>query len=236
MQVGALRGGEFLPDVKVHHHRHLGVVKARVDAELGFFLPVGVENPAYRPAVAVDHAALERGVDLTWWRDDYVGAQRLEKVAVHRRDADLHAGEIGFVDFLVEVQMKGLVLDRPAEVVHVGFFRPDLVDQFEGAVLALLGHGDLRHFQRVGLGHQVGVEGAGGKADVDHAGLDRIAHLKGRDGLGAADEVDLQRALALLVDLFDPLHKARDVDAVLRKGADRAQRDLLGECARGDEQ
>src|SRR5256885_5307420 len=48
----------------------------------------------------------------------------------------------------------------PAEVLHVGLLVPDLVDEFVAAVLAQLLRRHLGELERVGLGHDVGVEGA----------------------------------------------------------------------------
>jgi hypothetical protein len=114
------------------------------------------------------------------------------------------------------------------EVAHVRLLGPDLVDQVIAAVLALLGGARLRELEDVGLGHDVGVERAGGEADIDHAALHRLADLEGRDRLRAADEVQLQRALAFLVDLLDPLDGALHVELVLRERAHHTQGDFLG--------
>ena len=114
------------------------------------------------------------------------------------------------------------------EVAHVALLRPDLVDQLVAAVLALLRGAGLRELEDVRLGHHVGVEGAGAEADVDHAGLHRLADLEGRDRLRPADEVDLQHALAVLVDVRDPVDGALHVELVLREGAHQPQGDFLG--------
>ena len=111
-----------------------------------------------RPAVAVDHAALERGVHLAGRGGHDLRVHRLEEFAVHRRDADLEASQIGLVDLLVEVEVEGRELDDLGEVAHVALLRPDLVDQLEAAVLALLCGAGLRELEDVRLGHDVGVE------------------------------------------------------------------------------
>src|SRR5215813_10179639 len=59
-----LRVGEPVPRRLVDQHRHLGGVEAGIDAELRLLVPAEIEHAGDRPAVAVDHAALERGVDL----------------------------------------------------------------------------------------------------------------------------------------------------------------------------
>jgi hypothetical protein len=145
---------------------------------------------------------------------------RLEEFAVHRRDADLETSQIGLVDLLVEVEMEGRELDRLGEVAHVALLRPDLVDQLVAAVLALLRGAGLRELEDVRFRHDVGVEGAGGETHVDHAALHRLADLERRYRLRAADEVDLQQALAVLVEVGDPVERALDVELVLGKGAD----------------
>src|SRR5437773_1682817 len=95
----ARRRRQRLPLVEVHDQRHLGVVEPRVDAELGLLLPVEIEQGVDRPAVAVDHAALERGVHLARRGCHHGCAHGLEEVAVHRRDADRQPGEVRLVDF-----------------------------------------------------------------------------------------------------------------------------------------
>src|SRR5690606_3743753 len=59
-----LRVGQLLPAVEVDQDVHVDLVEARVDAVPGLLLPAEVEDALDRPAVAVDDAALERGVDL----------------------------------------------------------------------------------------------------------------------------------------------------------------------------
>jgi hypothetical protein len=59
-------------------------------------VPAEIEDAGDWPAIAVDHATLERRVDLTRRRLHDGGAERLEEVAVDRRDTDLQAGEVGF--------------------------------------------------------------------------------------------------------------------------------------------
>src|SRR5205807_1668820 len=99
---------------------------------------------------------------------------------------------VRLVDSLVEVQVEGRELDYPREVVHVGLFLPDLVDQVIGAIAALLSRAHLGELQGVGLGHQVGVVRARGQRHVDDAGLHRVADLERRDRPGPADEIHLQ--------------------------------------------
>jgi len=57
-------------------------------------------------------------------------------------------------------------------------FSPRSVDQLVAAVLALLSRAGLGQLEDVRLRHHVGIEGAGAEADVDHAGLHRLADSK----------------------------------------------------------
>src|SRR3990172_4897470 len=157
----ALGGGELVPRVQVDDQRHLGVVEARIDAELRALVPVEVEDAADRPAIAVHDAALERGVHFAGRGLHDGGAECGEEVAVHGRDADLEAGEVGLIDFFVEVDVERLVLDDPGQVVHVALLAPEPVDVIVGAGLALLRDRHLGELERVRLGEDVGVEGAG---------------------------------------------------------------------------
>ena len=59
-----LRVGQALPGVEIDQHVDLDAVERRLHAELGHLLPAEIEDAGDRPAVAVDHAALERGIDL----------------------------------------------------------------------------------------------------------------------------------------------------------------------------
>src|SRR3990172_1669219 len=238
----ALGGGELVPRVQVDDQRHLGVVEARIDAELGALVPVEVEDAADRPAVAVHDAALERGVHLARGGLHDGGAERGEEVAVHGRDADLEAGEVGLVDLLVEVDVEGLVLDDPGQVVHVALLVPEPVDVVVGAGLALLRDRHLGELERVRLGEDVGVEGAGGHRHVDHAGPHRVADLERRDPLRPADEVEAQGAFAVLVHALDPALEPLHVEGALGERAHDLEGDLLGarrerdgEHGRGDE-
>jgi len=84
-----------------------------------------------------------------------------------------------------------------------------------------------RELEDVRLGHHVGVEGARAEAEVDHAGLHRLADLEGRDRFRPADEVDLKDALAVLVDVGDPVEACASRRTGSRESADQAQRDFL---------
>src|SRR3954469_1094303 len=79
VEILARLGGQRLVLVGVHHQRYLGIVETGVDAELRLLLPVEVEEGVDRPAVAIDHAALERGVDLTRRGGHHLRVHRLEE-------------------------------------------------------------------------------------------------------------------------------------------------------------
>src|SRR5262245_4580310 len=102
---------EALPGVLIDQHVDLDAVERRLHAELGHLIPAEIEDAGDRPAVAVDHAAFERGVDLARRRGDRRAAQRLDHVAVDRRDPDLEAGEVDLVDLLVEVDVERDVVE-----------------------------------------------------------------------------------------------------------------------------
>jgi hypothetical protein len=227
LQEVALLRRELAVRRQVHHQRDLGVVEAGVDAVLGLLLPVQVEDAADGPAVAVDHAAFQRGVDLARRGGDHVGVEGLEEVAVHGGDADLQPGQVRLAHRLVHVDVEGLVLHHPPQVLHVALLVPHLVDRLPGAVPALLRDRHLRELEEVRLGHHVGVERAGGHRHVHHAGLHRVADFERGNGPRAADEVDLQEALALGVELLDPGLQALHVDAVLGEGAHEPEGDFL---------
>jgi len=213
--------------VQVDEQRHLGVIEARVHAELRPLVPVEVEDAADGPAVAVDAAALERRVHLAGRGLHDGGAERGEEVAVYRGDADLQPGEVRLVDPPVEVDVERLVLDDPGQVVHVALLAPDPVDVVVRAALALLRDGDLRELERVRLREHVGIEGARRHRHLDDAGPHRVADLERRDRLRPADEIEAQGALAFLVHALDPALEPLHVDRALGERAHDLERDLL---------
>jgi len=78
--------------------------------------------------------------------------------------------------------MEGRELDDLGEIAHVAFSAQILLMRSKAPFLrcsAALVSESLR----MSLGHHVGVEGPVLKADVDHAGLHRLADLEGRDRL-----------------------------------------------------
>src|SRR5690606_6219885 len=103
LEEGPLLGGEARPLAGVELDAELERIEARIDPILGPLLPPEIEDADSGPTVAVDHAALERGVDLAAGGLHDGRAQLREEVAVERRDADLEAGEVGLLDLLVEV-------------------------------------------------------------------------------------------------------------------------------------
>src|SRR4029078_608625 len=64
-QHGFLRVVQFIPRRLVDEDRDLGGVEAGVDAILRFLVPAEIEDARDRPAITVDHATLQRGVDFT---------------------------------------------------------------------------------------------------------------------------------------------------------------------------
>ena len=211
----------------VDQDAHLGAVEAGIDAELGLLVPAQIEDAGDRPAVAVDHAALERGVDLARRGLHHGGAERLEEVAIDRGDAQLEPGQVGPGDRLRQIEVEGIVVDVPRQQDRIHLLVVDVGHVGVAAVLAQLRHRPLGELPGIRFRHHVGVEGAGHVGDVDHAVLERIADLERRHRLRPADVVDLDHALAVGVDLLDePLEAAR-VERLLGKRRDALERHLL---------
>ena len=87
-------------------HADIDAVEARLHAELGHLLPAQIDDAEDRPAIAIDDAALERGVNLAGRRGDGSAVQCLDEVAIDRRDADLQAGKVDLVDLLVQIDVE----------------------------------------------------------------------------------------------------------------------------------
>ena len=187
-----------------------------------------IEDAGGRPAVAVDDAALERGVDLAWRGLHDGGTERGEEVAVDRGDPDLEPGQVRLGDRLRQIDVERRVADLAGQEDGIHLLVVELGHVVEAAVLAQLGHRPLRELPGVRLREHVGVEGAGDVGDVDHAGFERIADLEGRHRLGAADVVDADLALALGVDDVDEALEAARVQRLLGERGDALERHLLG--------
>ena len=185
-----------------------------------------------RPAIAVDDAALERGVDLARRGLDDRRAERLEEVAIDRRDADLEPGQVRPGDRLVEVEVEGVVVDHAGQEMRVHLLVVELLHVVEAAVPAQLRHRALGELPGVGFREDVGVEGAGHERHVDDAVLERVADLEGRHRLRSADVVDAQAAFAVRLDLIHEGLETLHVGAGLDERRDRAQGRLLGRRAR----
>ena len=190
-------------------------------------MPAQIENAQQGPAVAVDHAALQSGVDLTGGDLHHVGTQLLEEIAVDGRNAQLQPSQIGLVDALVAVDVV-LHAFAGAGVVVQTFFHHDFVQVVDGAVFAHLGHGLVGVVDGQAFGHDAGHKRSGGVGHVDHATAQGIALFKGGDGLGATDVVDLHQAFALVVDLFHETLKVAGVIGALLESVHRLEGDLLG--------
>src|SRR5499426_4127218 len=227
----ALWFAQALPHVEIHQHVHLDAVEARLHAVFGDLVPAEVEDPAHRPAVAVDHAALERRIDLARRRVDRRAAQRLDDVAIDRGHPDLQAGEVDRVDLLVEIDVERHVVELARQVPGIELVIVQLVDVVPGAVAPLLAHRLAEQLEGVGFGDQVAVERAGDVGHVDDARAYGVAHLERRQGARAADIVDLDDALAVAVHLLDEAFEILGELGSLREGGDGPQGDLVG---RGD--
>ena len=227
VQEVALRRGERVPGLGAEDHAELDVVEARVDAELGLLVPAQVEHAQQRPAVAVDHATVQRGVDLARSDLHHRGAQAREELAVDRRDADLQARQVGLVDALVQVDVVRHAV-AGAGVVVQALFHHQLVEEVQCAVAPHLGPGHRGVVQRQTLGRDAGDEGRRGVGQVDDAVAQRCALLHRRHRLRPAQVVDLHDALAFVVDLLDEGLEVAGVVGAFLEAVDGFQRDLLG--------
>ena len=86
-QHGPLGIGQFVPGGLVHEYRNFGGIKSGINAIFCLLMPAEIENPGDRPAISVDDAALKRCIDFAWRSLHHRGAERLEEVAIDRRDA-----------------------------------------------------------------------------------------------------------------------------------------------------
>src|SRR5215813_1400440 len=77
------------PGALVDQDADLGTVKSRIDPVFGLFMPAKVEDSGDWPAIAVDHAALQRSIDLARRGLHHGGAERLKEIAIYRGDAQL---------------------------------------------------------------------------------------------------------------------------------------------------
>src|SRR5262249_2617194 len=107
----ALRVGEPVPGRFVHQVGHFGCIEAGTDAVFRLLVPAEIEDAGDRPAVAVNHSPLQRGIDLAGRGLHDRGSERLEKIAIDRRNANLETGEIRARDRLV--QLKGEWVGHP---------------------------------------------------------------------------------------------------------------------------
>src|SRR5215213_11900044 len=135
-QHGPLLVREAVPFALVDDDRDLGRVEARVDPVFRLLLPAEVEDAVDRPAISVDDAALERGVDLARRGLDDRRAERLEEVAINRRDADLEPGQVWSGDRLVEVEVEGGVVDHAGQEMRAHPLVVELLHVVEAAVPA----------------------------------------------------------------------------------------------------
>src|SRR5205085_8998687 len=85
----ALRVGKALPGIEIDQHVHLDAVERGLEAIFRHLLPAEIENPGHWPAITVDHAAFERGIDLTRRCGDRGAAERLHARLVNRRRPNL---------------------------------------------------------------------------------------------------------------------------------------------------
>src|SRR5206468_12011268 len=106
-----LRGVQLLPTPLVDQDAHFRAVETGIDAVLGLLMPAEIEDAGDRPAVAVDHTAFERGVNLTRRGLDNGRAKGLEEIAIHGCDAQFETREVRLADRLSEIDVKGVIVD-----------------------------------------------------------------------------------------------------------------------------
>src|SRR4029450_8553522 len=152
---------ESLPGVEIDQHVDLDAVERRLHAELGHLVPAEIENAGDRPAIAVGHAALERGIDLPRRGGDRRTAERLDPVSIDRRDPDLEPGKVDLVELLVEIDVERDVVELAGEILGAKLLGVQLVDGVPGAGLWLAGHRLADELEAVRLGDEGGVEWAG---------------------------------------------------------------------------
>src|SRR5262245_49219671 len=226
----ALSIGELVPRGLVHQDRHFGRIEAGVDAIFRLLVPSEIEDAGDRPAIPINHPALQRRIDLARRRLNHRRPERLEKIAVDRSNANLEASQIGTRDRLVEVEVKWISVDMPCKKNRVNLFGIQPRHVVITAVLAQLGHRPFGKLPRIGFGHHIGVESPGRIGEIDDAGFERVSHLEWRHGFRPADIVDLNDALALPVHALDEALEALRIGGFLGEGGHRAQGDLLGRC------
>ena len=228
----ALGIGEPVPGGFVHQDRHFRGVEAGIDAIFRLLVPAEIEDAGDRPAVAVNHSPLQRRIDLAGRGLDDGRSERLEKIAVDRRNANLEAGEVGARDRLVEIEVKWISIDVPREEDRIHLLGIEVRHVVVAAVLAQLRHRPFGQLPGVGLGHHIGVESAGRICDIDNAGFERVADLERRHGLRSADIVDLKHALAVAIHALDEELETARIGGLFGEGGNRAQGDFLGRCRR----
>ena len=181
-------------------------------------MPAEIEDAGDRPAVAVNHSPLQRGIDLAGRGLHDRGSERLEKIAIDRRNANLEAGEIRARDRLVQIQVKWIAIDVPREKDRIHLVGIQLRHVVVAAVLAQLRHRPFGELPGVGLRHHVGVESPGRIGDIDDAGFERVTYLERRHGFRSADVVDLQDALAVPIHLLDEELESTRIGGLLGEG------------------
>src|SRR5262249_57561276 len=85
----------------VHQDGHFGGIEAGIDAIFRLLVPSEIKDAGDRPAIPINHPALQRRIDLARRRLNNRRPERLEKITVDRSNANLEASEIGTRDRLV---------------------------------------------------------------------------------------------------------------------------------------
>src|SRR5262252_7128262 len=231
----ALRVGQSLPGIQIDQHPDLDALERRLQPILRHLVPAEIEDTEDWPTIAVDDAAFERGVDFAGRSGDSRAAQRLNHILVDRGHPDFQAGEVKFVDLLVEVDVERNIVELPREIPCVELLIVELIDIGPGTFLALLLHRFAEQLLGIRLRHEIREERAGDVRDINHMSAYGVADLEWRHGSRTTDIVDLDYALAVCIHFLD---KALEVLGELRafgERGDRPQGDFLGRDWRGRE-
>src|SRR6516165_891360 len=111
----ALCLGELVPDGLVHQDRHLGGIETGIHTIFRLLVPAEIKNAGDRPTVSINNPALESRINLARRGLNDCRSERLEEVAVDRRNAKLEAGQIGTRDRFVQIEMEWIPVDVPGE-------------------------------------------------------------------------------------------------------------------------
>ena len=112
---------------------------------------------------------------------------------------------------------------EPAQHMHIHLLHPKAFDFGHRAILAHGFHRDVGGQQGVHMAVHACEKGAGRIEDVKKAAFECGGLLANRRDFSRADKPDLHQALALFVDLLDPVQEHLGDHALRRQAGDGAQ-------------